>query len=507
MASASECSTRFVALGAGKEIGRSCLLLELGGVVFMLDCGVHMNEVGSARLPDFSRIGPFVLGEAGNTLTLKQAVNLVDVLIISHCHLDHVAALPHFVAAGYTGPICMTAPTAEIAPLLISDYNRVVRGKRNRHAADSTQPLPEEATTAAFASVIDLSLAFTTAVTVPATRGRTEQVVQLTAYHAGHVLGAAMVHIQVDARTALYTGDFNCSPEWHLPAASVPSGLKPQLMICESTLAVTSRHVSGCSDTAMLSVLDKALCGGGRVLVPVHAVGRAQEILLQVTHHLRITEQDVPVVMVEGLASSALELYQRHMAWCSSEFQDLLLDAADDSQAASGSSSGSSRADADGSSRGDREPKQQPKAALLAQAVSLQEALAMSGPCVIFASPGMMGGGASQALLREIVGDGAALLLLPSFCVRGTLGEQVLRGTPRLRIGGEEYPVRCQVHNMSHSCHVDGPGILHTISAVQPAAVLLVHGEEGKMAVLSSIVQNHLGIPAAMPGNLEVLKM
>ena len=462
----------------------------------MLDCGVHMNEVGAERLPDFSRIAPFVLSEHATEMPLKDAVNLVDVLIISHCHLDHVAALPHFVAAGYRGPVCMTAPTAEIAPLLISDYNRVVRGKRNRNASESTQPLSDDATTAAFASVVDLPLASAISVHVPASRGRPARSVQLTAHHAGHVLGAAMIHMQVDSCTALYTGDFNCSPEWHLPAASVPTDLKPQLMICESTLAVTSRHPSGCSDAAMLKALDAALLRGGRVLVPVHAVGRAQEVLLQVTHHLRQQERGVPVVMVEGLASTALELYQRHKQWCSAEFQQLLGAAEPSGAAAEG-----------GAAAAEASPSAQTQASELAKAVSLDEALAQSGPCVIFASPGMMGGGASQALLKGVVGDAGALLLLPAFCVRGTLGEQILRGSKRVQIGDKEYPVACSVHNMSHSCHVDGPGILHTIAAVQPGAVLLVHGEEGKMAVLSSIVQNHLGIPVAMPGNLQVLKM
>ncbi len=492
---------RFVALGAGREIGRSCLLVDIAGVIFMLDCGVHMNESGAARLPDFSRIQPFVLGDESKLLPLEDAVNLVDIVVISHCHLDHVAALPHFVAAGYKGKICMTAPTAEIAPLLISDYNRVVRGKRNRNAPASTQPLPETSIDTAFKSVLDLPLASPVSIGVDGRGTRRPRSVQLTAFHAGHVLGAAMVHIQVESRTVLYTGDFNCSPEWHLPAASVPRDLRPQLMICESTLAVTSRHPTGCSDKEMLKHLDNTLRAGGRVLVPVYAVGRAQEVLLQTAHHLRSstptpTSAAAPapprVVMVEGLASSALELYQRHKQWCSTQFQELLEPTA---------------IPADGGGVSTEAQPQTQKALQLAESVSLEEALAMQGPCVIFASPGMMGGGASHALLQAIVGDANALLLLPSFCVRGTLGEQILRGAKSIHMAGSERPVRCKVHNMSHSCHVDGPGILHTVEAVKPGAVLLVHGEEGKMAVLQNIVQKHLGIPAAMPANLEVLKL
>ena len=114
---------RFMALGAGQHVGRSCFILVIEDVVLMLDCGVHMGEVGPERLPDWPRIGAFLHPEASPPLNAAQSVACIDAVLISHCHLDHVAALPTLRGElGYNGPVLMTPPTAALAPHLVQDY-------------------------------------------------------------------------------------------------------------------------------------------------------------------------------------------------------------------------------------------------------------------------------------------------------------------------------------------------------------------------------------------------
>jgi len=95
-------------LGAGQDVGRSCILLQIGGKNIMLDCGMHMGYNDERRFPDFSFIAD---GNLSSTL---------DCVIISHFHLDHCGALPFMTEmVGYDGPIYMTVPTKAIAPILL----------------------------------------------------------------------------------------------------------------------------------------------------------------------------------------------------------------------------------------------------------------------------------------------------------------------------------------------------------------------------------------------------
>ncbi|KAL1283736.1 Integrator complex subunit [Trichinella pseudospiralis] len=106
---------KIVPLGAGQEVGRSCILITIGGKNVMLDCGMHMGFNDERRFPDFSYI------------TQKGKLDdFIDCVIISHFHLDHCGALPYMTEMiGYNGPIYMTIPTKAIVPVLLEDFRKV----------------------------------------------------------------------------------------------------------------------------------------------------------------------------------------------------------------------------------------------------------------------------------------------------------------------------------------------------------------------------------------------
>eukprot|EP00037_Helgoeca_nana_P020718 m.206875 g.206875 ORF g.206875 m.206875 type:complete len:166 (-) comp25372_c0_seq1:123-620(-) len=106
---------RVVPLGAGQDVGRSCVLVSIGGKNIMFDCGMHMGYNDERRFPDFSYIAK------SGPLT-----SLLDAVIITHFHLDHCGALPYFSEMrGYDGPIYMTFPTKAICPILLEDYRKI----------------------------------------------------------------------------------------------------------------------------------------------------------------------------------------------------------------------------------------------------------------------------------------------------------------------------------------------------------------------------------------------
>lgn len=197
-------------LGAGQEVGRSCSVVSLGGRRIMFDCGMHMGYHDARRFPD--------LGLITADATLSEAI---DCVIITHFHLDHCGALPHLVSVcGYAGPVYMTQPTAAIMPILLRDYVHVMVDRRG-----VTDFYSEQDIEVTMRNVIPIALHETVEVF---------EELRFTAYYAGHVLGAVMIHAECGGQSIVYTGDFNTSADRHLGAAAIPQ-LRPHVLITEST--------------------------------------------------------------------------------------------------------------------------------------------------------------------------------------------------------------------------------------------------------------------------------
>ncbi|CAB4064803.1 CPSF3L [Lepeophtheirus salmonis] len=216
---------RVTPLGAGQDVGRSCLLVSIGGKNLMLDCGMHMGYNDERRFPDFS----FIEDTPGAPLTPH-----LDAVIISHFHLDHCGALPYMTEmVGYSGPIYMTHPTKAIAPILLEDMRRVAverKGESNFFTSAMIKECMKKVVAVHLHQVI-----------------RVDESLEIKAYYAGHVLGAAMFQVKVGNRSIVYTGDYNMTPDRHLGAAWIDK-CRPDLLITESTYATTVRDSKRCRE-------------------------------------------------------------------------------------------------------------------------------------------------------------------------------------------------------------------------------------------------------------------
>ncbi|CBY43589.1 unnamed protein product, partial [Oikopleura dioica] len=209
---------RIVPLGAGQDVGRSCILVSIGNKNVMFDCGMHMGYQDARRFPDFN----YITGGDQTTLTPH-----IDAVIISHFHLDHCGALPYMSEqVGYEGPIYMTMPTKVICPILLEDFRKVVT---KRSAGAETNFFTSEMIKNCMRKVEIVGLHQVINV---------DDELSIKAYYAGHVLGAAMFKITVGDESVLYTGDFNMTPDRHLGAAWADR-CKPTVLISESTYATT----------------------------------------------------------------------------------------------------------------------------------------------------------------------------------------------------------------------------------------------------------------------------
>ncbi|KAL7000859.1 Cleavage and polyadenylation specificity factor subunit 3-II [Sarracenia purpurea var. burkii] len=203
-------------LGAGQEVGKSCAVVSINGIRIMFDCGMHMGYLDHRRYPDFS-----LISKSGDF------DNAISCIIITHFHLDHIGALPYFTeVCGYRGPIYMTYPTKALAPLMLEDYRRVMVDRRGEEEQFSYENIVQ-------------CMRKVTAVDLKQTV-RVNRDLQIRAYYAGHVLGAAMFYAKVGDTAIVYTGDYNMTPDRHLGAAQIDR-LQLDLLITESTYATTIR--------------------------------------------------------------------------------------------------------------------------------------------------------------------------------------------------------------------------------------------------------------------------
>lgn len=434
-------------LGAGQEVGRSCIVANISSKIILLDCGMHIGYNDARKFPDFSHLSKF-----GN---LDQ---IIDCVIISHFHLDHCGALPYFTEIiGYKGPIFMTYPTKAVLPILLEDCRKILSMKSKDERIYSSEDIKK-----CLDKIIPLNMNESHEI---------EKDFIITPYYAGHVIGAAMFHIRVGNKSLVYTGDFSTSADKHLGTAYIDC-IKPDLLITESTYGSVIRECRKAKERKFLQLVHKCINDGGKVLIPIFALGRAQELCILIDSYWERMGLQVPVYFAGELTEKANEIYKRFISYTNEVIQTRILD---------------------------RNVFEFNHIKPYVKNAEFQ------GPCVIFSSPAMLHSGISLKIFRNICDDHRNLLILPGYCVRGTIGEKVLNGVKSIEIFGETKDVKLKVENLAFSAHADTMGIFKIIDQCKPKQVMLVHGEKARMHALKKMILEKFNLPVYMPPNGLIL--
>ncbi|XP_071116237.1 integrator complex subunit 11-like [Haliotis cracherodii] len=442
---------RVTPLGAGQDVGRSCILLTIGGKNIMLDCGMHMGYNDERRFPDFSYI----------TRTEKLTEHL-DCVIISHFHLDHCGALPFMSEmVGYDGPIYMTHPTKAICPILLEDFRKIAverKGEQNFFTSDMIKSCMKK--------VVAVNLHQTIQV---------DDELEIKAYYAGHVLGAAMFHMKVGQQSVVYTGDYNMTPDRHLGAAWIDK-CRPDLLISESTYATTIRDSKRCRERDFLKKVHDCVEKGGKVLIPVFALGRAQELCILLETYWDRMNLKAPIYFSLGLTEKANHYYKLFITWTSQKIKKTFVQR--------------NMFEFKHIKPFDRSYIENP------------------GPMVVFATPGMLHAGLSLQVFKKWAPNENNMVIMPGYCVAGTVGHKILNGVRRIEMENKQMiDVRMSVQYMSFSAHADAKGIMQLISQCEPRNVMLVHGEAAKMEFLKKKIRQEFDIDCFNPANGETVNI
>ncbi|CCW66457.1 unnamed protein product [Phytomonas sp. Hart1] len=414
-------------LGSGGEVGRSCVILRYKARCVMLDCGNHPAKSGLDSLPFFDSI----------------ACETVDLVLITHFHLDHCGALPYFCnQTTFKGRIFMTSATKAFYKMVMNDFLRVGAGANDIVTGEWLQNTIDRIETVEYHEEVTVGG------------------IRFQPFNAGHVLGAATFMVDIAGMRALYTGDFSRVPDRHLLGAEVPP-YSPDILISESTNGIRELESREEREHVFTKSVHEVVKRGGRCLVPVFALGRAQELLLILEEYWEAHKelQDIPIYYASSLAQRCMKLYLTFVSAMNDRVKE---------QHAS-----------------NRNPFAFKFIRPLVETKSFEDC----GPCVVLASPGMLQSGISLELFERWCGDRRNGVIIAGYCVDGTIAKEVL-AKPReiTKPNGKVLPLAMgTIEAVSFSAHSDGrqtrdfirllPKVQHTI---------LVHGSSGAMRQLKN---------------------
>lgn len=439
-------------LGAGNEVGRSCVHMTYKGRTVLFDCGIHPAYSGIAALPFFDEIDP----------------STIDVLLVTHFHLDHAASLPYFLKkTSFQGRVFMTHATRAVYHLLLRDFVKVSRVAVDDQLFDDK----DIADTMDRIEVIDF--------------GQEQEVngIKFRCYTAGHVLGAAMFMVDIAGVRVLYTGDYSREEDRHLRAAEVPP-FSPDLCIIESTYGVQLHEKREVRESRFTDIVSKAVLAGGRVLIPAFALGRAQELLLILDEYWQAHPElhKIPIYYASPLAKRCMAVYQTYI-----------------------------------NSMNDRIRKQfeqsNPFAFKHISDLRGMDQFQDTGPAVVMASPGGLQSGLSRQLFDAWCQDRRNACVIPGYVVEGTLAKTILGEPAEVTLGsGLVVPLRMRVHYVSFSAHADFAQTSAFLHELRPAHIILVHGEATAMARLkgklgAQFQEAGIGAPILTPKNCQTVEL
>lgn len=429
--------------GAGGVTG-SKHLLEINGKRILLDCGTFQG------LPDVR----------ARNHSLPFVPESVDYVVLSHAHIDHCGMLPLLVKRGFAGSIFATEATKDVARLMLKDMAKIelqdaeYRKRKKIGSPDEREPLFDAADVA---EVIEKTVA------VPYARHsdewyEIERGIKLKLYDAGHILGSAVIVLEVKGTDGVqrvaFTGDLG-PPD--MPLLFDPQVPEEEIgtLLLESTYGSRVHEPMEGAEDRLVENIKAVLDRGGKMIVPAFSLGRTQGIvylLHKLTDEGRLPR--FPIYVDSPLATRLTQIYKKHRR----EYDD------------------SSWADFKG-------PQDMPldfKNLIYTRSVEESKQLnSKEGPFMIISASGMMSYGRAVHHLRQYISDKRNAIFVTGYQAKGTLGRRILDGAKWVEIFGDRLRVKAEVflHN-ELSAHADRNQLQDYAEGIKGLKkVFLVHGE------------------------------
>lgn len=453
-------------LGAAQEVTGSCHLLEtLGGGRILLDCGMHQGGDAVDRIQD----EVFAFDPAD-----------IDVVILSHAHLDHSGLLPKLVHEGFAGPILCTQATAELLDVMLHDsVGLYLRDLERVNLRNARRGKPQQEPAFGLDDVVGvLGLCEGHDYGEAVNLGDS---VTLMFHDAGHILGSAIVEVQLrekgEERRVVFSGDLGKQDSALMNEPSRPG--KADVVLLESTYGDREHRGEEDSREQLRKILADTWRRGGSVMIPSFAVGRTQDILFNLgcLHHQGELD-NWEVFLDSPMAIAITRVYDRWLDMLDGDDVRHLSDVHKDSL--------------------------ERFLPTLNLAMETEESMAINrikGGAIIIAGSGMCTGGRIRHHFKQRIWDDRNTIIFTGYQAMGTLGRILVDGAASIKLFGEEYVVKARIETLGGlSAHAGQRELIDWAAQFDVATQFyLIHGEPRAQDALSERLWRDHGFSVKIP--------
>jgi metallo-beta-lactamase family protein len=433
--------------GTGEATG-SNYILESGGTKIMIDCGLHQGS----HYADRENFEPFAYDP-------KE----VTAVFITHSHLDHIGRLPSLVLAGFKGAIYSTHATRDFAELMLADSEHLLAKEAEREA----RPLLYRDDDIAKVTALWKGLKYHEPVEVGPFK------VEL--YDAGHILGSAIIHVECEGKTIVFSGDLGNIPSPLIkPTEKIPAA---DYCLIESTYGDRVHEDISRRREMLQGAIDETFARGGVLMIPSFAMERTQDLLY---HFHQLYEErklpDEPIFLDSPLAIKLTELFKKHEDAFNDKAETLV--------------------------KKGEEILTFPDLRVTLTTEQSKAINDIPAPKIIIAGSGMSNGGRILHHELRYLPDPKSEVVFVGYQAEGSMGRQLLEGATEVHIFGEGVPIRChKIDIPGYSAHADQPHLLDWLSSMKNSLkkVFVVQGEQASSETLAHKIIDEFGIIAEVP--------
>lgn len=448
--------------GAARTVTGSQHLIDVNGYRILLDCGLYQGPRQESK--DRNRHLPF-------------DARSVDALILSHAHIDHSGNIPNLVKSGFNGDIISTFATRDLCNIMLRDSAKIqeldieyLNKKRRRGNLPPLEPIYTMQD-----ALESLKLFLGIGYERPY---RVAPGITLTFYDAGHVLGSAIVRLDIEGGAGgpparlVFSGDLGRARR---PILNDPVFLdEADILILESTYGDREHPDDQDTDHFLEDIIRDTVKQGGKVIVPAFAIGRTQELVYRLNNLVENGDlpPDLQVYVDSPLAIDATSIFRAHPEAYDAETAEVMM------------------TDRDRDPFGFR---------MMRYTRTAQESKALNflkSPAVIISASGMAEAGRILHHLKNNIEDPRNTILITGFQAPETLGRRIVDGNKRVKIFGEDYDVRARVTSLTGlSGHADRSELIEWAGHLRqpPRHTFLVHGEPEAAFALADRLRTQLG--------------
>lgn len=455
--------TRLTSLGGFREVGRSSLFLQTSNSKVLLDCGVNVAGTDDKSSYPYLNVPEFSLDD-------------LDAVIISHAHLDHCGFLPYLYHYGYEGPVYCTTPTRDLMTLLQLDHIDIA------HREDNPLPFNVKHVKKSIKHTITLDYGEVTDIAPD---------IRLTLHNAGHILGSAITHMHIGdgQHNFVYTGDFKFERSRLLEPA-VSKFPRIESLVMESTYGghedvQPSRNEA---EKELIKTIYRTLERGGKILIPVFAVGRAQEMMIVLDEYIRHGIINEVPIYIDGMIWEATAIHTARPEYLSKDLRDQIFHMG-------------------------RNPF---ISDVFHKVNGIEERrdIVEGDPAIILSTSGMLTGGNSVEYFKWLCGDKRNSLVFVGYQSEGSLGRRLQKGWKEIPLKEEGktnvYNVKMEIKTIEgFSGHSDRKQLVDYIRRMspKPEKILICHGDNYKTLDLASTLYRQFKIETKTPMNLETVRI